>query len=86
MEIRRASGIKIRISNKFKVEKYIVQRYVNNPLLIGGKKFDMRIYCLVTSYTPLVAYLYRNGFARFTHHRYDNEDISNTCKFSKFKE
>jgi len=39
----------------------------------------MRIYCLVTSYSPLVAYLYRDGFARFTHHRYDSEDISNTC-------
>jgi len=60
------------------VDNYIVQRYINNPLLIGGKKFDMRIYCLVTSYSPLVAYLYRDGFARFTHHRYDSEDITNT--------
>jgi len=60
------------------VENYIVQRYINNPLLIGGKKFDLRIYCLVTSYSPLVAYLYRDGFARFTHHRYDSEDITNT--------
>ena len=39
----------------------------------------MRIYCLVTSYTPLTAYLYRTGFARFTHHRYTTnvEDIQN---------
>jgi tubulin polyglutamylase TTLL9 len=60
-------------------EPYIVQRYIINPLLIGGKKFDMRIYCLVTSYTPLTAYLYRTGFARFTHHRYSTnvEDIQN---------
>ena len=60
-------------------EPYIVQRYIINPLLIGGKKFDMRIYCLVTSYTPLTAYLYRTGFARFTHHRYTTnvEDIQN---------
>jgi len=60
-------------------EPYIVQRYIMNPLLIGGKKFDMRIYCLVTSYQPLTAYLYRTGFGRFTHHRYTTniEDIQN---------
>ncbi|CAD8139408.1 unnamed protein product [Paramecium octaurelia] len=59
-------------------EAYIVQKYIADPLLIGGKKFDMRIYLLCTSYQPLTLYLYRTGFARFTHHRYDNEDISNT--------
>ncbi|CAD8194182.1 unnamed protein product [Paramecium pentaurelia] len=59
-------------------ESYIVQRYIADPLLIGGKKFDARIYLLCTSYSPLTLYLYRTGFARFTHHRYDNEDITNT--------
>ncbi|CAD8061233.1 unnamed protein product [Paramecium primaurelia] len=59
-------------------EAYIVQKYIADPLLIGGKKFDMRIYLLCTSYQPLTLYLYRTGFARFTHHRYDSEDISNT--------
>jgi tubulin polyglutamylase TTLL9 len=31
----------------------------------------------VTSHNPLIIYLYRSGFARFTHYRYDANDISN---------
>jgi tubulin polyglutamylase TTLL9 len=35
------------------IEAYVVQRYLLHPLLIGGKKFDMRMYCLVSSFSPL---------------------------------
>ena len=61
-------------------QPYIVQRYIHNPLLIGHKKFDLRIYVLVTSHNPLIIYLYRAGFARFTHYRYESNDIYNLCK------
>lgn len=47
-------------------EAYVISRYVDNPLLIGGKKFDLRIYVLVTSYRPLRAYQYVHGFARYS--------------------
>jgi tubulin polyglutamylase TTLL9 len=59
------------------VEAYVCQRYLQYPLVIGGKKFDMRMYCLVTSFSPLKVYMYRRGFARFTNARYSSrvEDI-----------
>ena len=48
-------------------------------MLLGGRKFDMRIYVLCTSYNPLTVYLYRSGFARFAHDHYDNLDVDNLC-------
>ena len=53
-------------------EAYIVQRYVANPYLVAGRKFDMRIYALVTTYAPLTVWLYRGGFCRFSSARYSN--------------
>jgi tubulin polyglutamylase TTLL9 len=62
------------------VESYVVQRYIPNPYLVAGKKFDLRLYALVTTYAPLTVFLYRSGFARFTNIRYsaDPADLGNS--------
>ena len=51
----------------------IVGKYINNPHLINGFKYDLRIYVLVTSYTPLKIYIYNQGLVRFCTMKYSND-------------
>ncbi|XP_077412739.1 tubulin polyglutamylase TTLL5 isoform X2 [Vanacampus margaritifer] len=52
-------------------ENILVSRYIHNPLLIDDFKFDVRLYVLVTSYDPLLIYVYEEGLARFATVKYD---------------
>ena len=45
--------------------KWIVQRYVNDPCLVDGLKFDMRIYVLLHSIEPLSISVSQEGICRF---------------------
>ena len=56
-------------------EESVVCRYVANPLLIDGYKFDVRLYVAVTSYDPLRIHLYDEGLARFATSKYSAVDI-----------
>ena len=60
-------------------EDYVCQRYIDNPMLVCGRKFDLRIYALCLSYVPLKVYLYRDGFTRFSNTRFSmsKDDLSN---------
>ncbi|XP_050424661.1 polyglutamylase complex subunit TTLL1-like [Adelges cooleyi] len=53
-------------------DTYIISRYIDNPLLICGKKFDLRLYVLVTSFHPLKAYQFNYGFCRFCSVKYNS--------------
>jgi tubulin polyglutamylase TTLL5 len=58
-------------------EQVVIQEYIANPLLLDGFKFDLRLYVLVTSFNPLEAFFYEEGFVRMCTRAYEDGDLSN---------
>ncbi|XP_048510207.1 tubulin monoglutamylase TTLL4-like [Athalia rosae] len=73
----RGTGIRVvhRWSQIPKKKPVIVQQYLSKPMLIGGAKFDLRLYVLVTSFNPLRVYIYPDGLVRFASVKY-RDDIN----------
>jgi len=49
----------------------VAQKYIANPMLIDGRKFGIRLWAVLTSTTPLRAYLHDRGLVLFSSNTYD---------------
>lgn len=67
----------IKLSNG-KKRSYIVQKYMENPLLINKRKFDIRCYSLITSINGnLCGYWYKEGYIRTASKEFSLKNVAN---------
>ena len=57
--------------------QYLISKYLDNPHLLNKKKYDLRIYVIVLSFSPLKIYLYYNGLVRFATEDYIKDNFDN---------
>jgi len=62
---------------KKKGKEYVVQEYISDPLLIEKKKFDVRLYVLITCLSPLTAYICNEGMCRLCTSEYQKPSKTN---------
>ncbi|KAF5400197.1 hypothetical protein PHET_06553 [Paragonimus heterotremus] len=78
-DLSRGRGIYLfnQLEDLIYLSKSVVQKYITDPLLIEGYKFDLRLYAVVPSYAPFIVYIYADGLVRFATERYDLDDLKN---------
>ena len=61
--------------------KYIINKYMTNPMLIHNKKFSMKSFVLVTGFSPLKIYFYRDGYLTFAKNNFtlNENNITDIC-------
>mmetsp|Transcript_55578 Transcript_55578/g.88173 ORF Transcript_55578/g.88173 Transcript_55578/m.88173 type:complete len:668 (-) Transcript_55578:107-2110(-) len=56
---------------------WVIQRYIERPLLLVGRKFDMRAYCLVARTAPHHLWFFHPGYCKVALESYDPACLDN---------
>jgi tubulin monoglycylase TTLL3/8 len=56
--------------------QWVAQKYIENPMIIHGRKFDIRQWVLVTSWNPLVIWFWNKPYVRFPAADYDPNNLN----------
>ena len=81
--LSRGRGIQV-FSHLEEIEEYtrgkdhnwIVQKYIENPLIVNNRKFDLRIWVLVTDLNPLTIWFWNKPYCRFPAADYNTENLN----------
>jgi len=78
----RGRGIRLLNNLSTLPKKCLVSKYIEKPHIINNKKYDLRLYIVITSFTPLKIYLYQDGLVRFASEEYCGVNSAN--KYNRY--
>ncbi|XP_060842934.1 tubulin glycylase 3A-like [Rhopalosiphum padi] len=74
----------IKDTNSFN-KSYIIQKYIERPLLISKVKVDLRQYFLVTNTNPIQIWMYKEGYVRFCSKKFTIQDLGEEIHLSNVR-